>query len=184
MLAAFERQRQKLDGIDASARADSLVERLRQAELVILEKEQRIRELEARNRFLEEERCIIMTGHADDHEFESDRREGGTTMNAAAESVDDCYASAADLERVCDKSEELVRAMAALDCGEEVKQQWAALMSSNEDYKDRLRRIESMAAMRMKSLPSGDTELRLCRAVRGLCVGAERRNGRRWSLIA
>jgi hypothetical protein len=92
-------------------------------------------------------------------------------------------ATAADLEAVYQKSEDLVRAMAAVDCGEEVQHQWAALMMKNEDYKDRIARIEQLVARRAHQLSSGDDELRLCRAVRGLCVGSQK-PGRRWSIIS
>lgn len=92
-------------------------------------------------------------------------------------------ATAADLEAVYLKSEDLVRAMAAVDCGEEVQHQWAALMMKNEDYKDRIARIEQLVARRAGQLASGDEELRLCRAVRGLCVGSQK-PGRRWSIIS
>jgi hypothetical protein len=92
-------------------------------------------------------------------------------------------ATAADLEAVYQKSEDLVRAMTAVDCGEEVQHQWAALMMKNEDYKDRIARIEQLVARRAQQLSSGDDELRLCRAVRGLCVGSQK-PGRRWSIIS
>jgi len=62
--------------------------------------------------------------------------------------------------------------------------QWMSLMAAHEDCKERLEKIEALVQRRSEQLPPGDAELRICRAVRGLCIGAQRVPARRWSLLA
>lgn len=59
-------------------------------------------------------------------------------------------------------------------------------MTTNEELKDRLKQIETLVQRRVDQLPAGDAELRLCRAVRGLCVGTGQRvqASRRWGTLA
>jgi len=92
-------------------------------------------------------------------------------------------ATSADIDKVLRKSEELLRSMNALDSGEEVKQQWSAVMTSHEDYKDRMSKIEALVAKRWEQLQIGDPELRLCRQIRGVCNGAQKLT-RKWSYMS
>lgn len=89
-------------------------------------------------------------------------------------------ATAMDMDDVLRKSDRLLRSMIALDSGEEVKQQWSAVMTSHEDYKERLSKIEALVAKRSDQLQMGDQELKLCRQIRGLCNGAQK-STRKWS---
>jgi len=92
------------------------------------------------------------------------------------------YATSEDVEAVCKKSEDLVRALAAVtaDCAAEVQQQWVALMRENGGYKDRIERMEQLVSRRAEQLHSGDAELRLCRSIKGLCFGSQQPLRRRW----
>lgn len=81
---------------------------------------------------------------------------------------------AVGVEYALQKSEELLESMCALDSGEEVKQQWSAMMTSHENHKDRLAKIEALVVKRSEQLQTGDPEFKLCRQVRGLCMGAQK----------
>lgn len=83
---------------------------------------------------------------------------------------------------VCAKSEQLLQKMSSLSDNEEPERQWAALMAEREDCKERLSQIEALVQRRVDQLPAGDAERRICRAVRGLCVGSQRMKTRRWVL--
>lgn len=88
----------------------------------------------------------------------------------------------ADVDAAVQKSEELLKKMSALDALDEPEMQWAAMMSAHEETKDKLSQIEMLVQRRIDSLRPADPELRLCRAVRGLCVGSQRTLPRRWAL--
>lgn len=96
----------------------------------------------------------------------------------------DEYATSEDVELVCKKSDDLVKALKAVtgDCGTEVQRQWAALMRENGDYKDRIEKLEELVSRRAERLKSGDAELRLCRTIKGLCCGSQKQSQsvRRW----
>lgn len=88
----------------------------------------------------------------------------------------------AEMEAVCAKSELLLQKMSNFHAAQEPERQWAALMAEREDCKDRLSQIEALVQRRVDQLPAGDVELRVCRAVRGLCVGSQKVMPRRWAL--
>lgn len=87
-----------------------------------------------------------------------------------------------EVEAAVKKSEALLQKMSALDVADEPEMQWAALMAAHEDCKERLSQIENLVQRRTEQLSSGDTELRLCRSIRGLCVGSQKTLPRRWVL--
>jgi hypothetical protein len=93
------------------------------------------------------------------------------------------FATADDVENVCKKSDELIKAlsMVTAECGTEVQHQWSALMREVGLYKDRLALVEQLVARRADQLGSGaGAELRLCRSIKGLCAGGSREPVRRW----
>eukprot|EP00928_Gymnodinium_smaydae_P072859 TRINITY_DN56145_c0_g1_i1.p1 TRINITY_DN56145_c0_g1~~TRINITY_DN56145_c0_g1_i1.p1 ORF type:complete len:369 (+),score=53.40 TRINITY_DN56145_c0_g1_i1:54-1109(+) len=92
------------------------------------------------------------------------------------------YATAADIDCVHAKSQLLLNKMLALDDVDDPACQWRSLMASLEDYKDRVAKIEAMVTKRVEQRPTGDGEMRLCRSIRGICLGAQRSTPRRWVL--
>lgn len=157
-----------------SAGPPALAHRLYHAECAIVERDQRIEMLEMRLRELE-------------------ASSSGTTAPAmslphppprAVVSEDESEEIVADVQAAVSKSQYLIEKLSDLHKWEEPERQWSALMSAHEDCKDRLAQIEALVQRRVDQLPSGDVELRVCRAVRGLCVGAQRLVPRRWALSA
>eukprot|EP00931_Biecheleriopsis_adriatica_P041591 TRINITY_DN23761_c0_g1_i1.p1 TRINITY_DN23761_c0_g1~~TRINITY_DN23761_c0_g1_i1.p1 ORF type:complete len:171 (-),score=34.70 TRINITY_DN23761_c0_g1_i1:174-686(-) len=145
--------------LDVHAANSDLVQRMHLAECGHREKDLRIASLEARIRELE----------------------GGTVgqscLSDGGGSVDE------EMDAAIRKSEALLCKMSALDGIDEPEMQWAAMMAANEDYKDRLVQIESLVQRRIDQLKmTSDPEVRLCRAVRGLCIGSQRTTPRRWSV--
>jgi len=92
-------------------------------------------------------------------------------------------ATDAEIQAVFQKSEKLLRHMAGLDSGTDVKHQWSSMSTFNEDSRDRLARIEVLVTKRSEQLKVGDEELKLCRRIHGCCVGSQRPM-RKWSLSA
>lgn len=134
-----------------------LVQRLQMAELALQEKDQLIHALEAQVR------------DAAPAVEQEDLEDGRLSLPGL---VDDALK----------KSEALLRKMSCLDGVDEPELQWLSLMEAHEDHKDRLSQIEALVQRRIESLSPGDPELRVCRAVRGLCIGAQRAPPRRWAL--
>lgn len=150
----------------SSANQD-FAQRALQAERALADRDRRIEALEARVR-------EMSNGPAHRHERPerpSERLELGEDSDLEAE-----------IEAVCAKSEQLLQRLAGLDSVEEPERQWASLMSERADCKERLSQIEALVQKRVDQLPAGDAELRVCRAVRGLCVGSQRVVPRRWTL--
>eukprot|EP00928_Gymnodinium_smaydae_P043282 TRINITY_DN29035_c0_g1_i2.p1 TRINITY_DN29035_c0_g1~~TRINITY_DN29035_c0_g1_i2.p1 ORF type:complete len:490 (+),score=65.77 TRINITY_DN29035_c0_g1_i2:148-1617(+) len=165
----------------------SLAERLLQAERSLLDKDRQIEALELQVR----DTTLGSSSGSD---------AGGTSITCSTCAT--CAAGAAasanaawsveqstvleevseELDHVVGKSEDLIRKMSDLNVSEEPERQWAALMAAHEDCKERLSQIETLVQRRVEQLPAGDSELRVCRAVRGLCVGAQRVVPRRWAL--
>merc|ERR1719336_530608 len=88
----------------------------------------------------------------------------------------------AQVDVACQKSEALLSKISGLGTVEEPELQWSSLMAANEDCRDRLAQIEAIVQRRVEQLPPGDAELRVCQAVRGLCIGVQRAPPRRWTL--
>lgn len=88
----------------------------------------------------------------------------------------------ANVDSAIRRSEALLSKLSGLGHMEEPEQQWKSLMFAHEDCRDRLAQIEALVQRRVEQLPPGDVELRVCRTVRGLCVGAQRAPTRRWAL--
>lgn len=87
-----------------------------------------------------------------------------------------------ELDRLCRRSERLLEKLQDLESAAEPERQWQSLMENCEDAKTRLSQIEELVQRRLQQLPAGDKELRLCRAIKGLCVGAQKVTPRRWSV--
>jgi len=95
-----------------------------------------------------------------------------------AHSVDE-YATVAEVDDVLGKSEVLLQTVMALDMdGDYSTPQTASSMRINEDLKDRLAQIEILVR-RAEHMLTSDRELRLCQAIRGLCVGVKTNGIRR-----
>lgn len=149
-----------------SAANQDFAQRALQAERALADRDRKIEALEARVREMstgagERERVYRLEDRLDEEE-ESD--------------------IVSEMEAVCAKSEQLLQKMSNFQDAEEPERQWAALMAEREDCKERLSQIEALVQRRVEQLPAGDAELRVCRAVRGLCVGSQRVMTRRWAL--
>jgi len=160
-----------------------LSRRLKEAEDCILEKDQRLEWLEHHVRELSVRatpRPIAANSEGCAGVGASCATKPGDTTSAGGEAAEEDLL--ADVEALVVKSDELLRKMSDLGVGEEPERQWAALMAAHEECKERLALIEALVQRRVDQLPVGDSELRVCRAVRGLCVGAQRAVSRRWAL--
>lgn len=149
-------------------RSDSdLEERLVRAELLLKERDQRIGSLEEKLRQVNEGSWAA-------------RGERASLQDQSDVHSDPDLE--AQVDEACRKSEVLLRKISGLGIDEDPELQWCSLMAANEDCRDRLAQIEALVQRRVEQLPPGDAELRICRAVRGLCVGAQRSTTRRWAL--
>lgn len=179
-----------------SAMVSDLRERLRRAELAIEERDRRIESLEAQLRAgaapaaaapAEAARSALAAVCASAAKLPPSSvseliEHTEEALRVQRQRDDEDVEIEACVEAACRKSETLIRKIAGLGGVEEPEQQWIALMSAHEDCRDRLAQIESLVQRRVEQLPPGDSELKVCRAVRGLCVGVQRFSLRRWAL--
>jgi len=178
-------------GLESVTVVSDLRDRLRRAELAIVERDRRIELLEVRllaadhrgagasaqqdtswaaPRSVPPPSCSILLAHAEEAlRIQKLRDQEDIEIEACVEAA-------------CRKSDTLLRKIAGLGGVEEPEQQWISLMSAHEDCRDRLAQIEAIVQRRVEQLPPGDSELKVCRAVRGLCVGVQRFTARRWAL--
>lgn len=151
-----------------SAADQGFAQRALQAERALADRDQRIEALEARVR-------EMSTGAGE--RFDRPERQG-VRLGEEEEETD----IVAEMDEVCAKTEQLLQKLAKFYDAEEPERQWAALMAEREDCKGRLSQIEALVQRRVDQLPAGHAELRVCRAVRGLCVGSQKVVPRRWTL--
>jgi len=167
-----------------------LEERLLKAELLIKERDQQIEALQGQlSKFTAQDKVAgslasftTMDSSANrDIDFDMCRISYGADGSCLVDFPCDANLEA-QVDDAVRKSEALLNKISSLGTVEEPEMQWRALMAANEDCKDRLEQIEALVQRRVEQLPPGEAELRVCRAVRGLCVGAQRYIPRRWAL--
>lgn len=169
----------------------SVAHRLLLAERAQLEKDLRIEALESRVRELESSfggsrsgnssSCGSLTTNSSRPSHPGLREAVRCTVFSDADRISEGSLDA-DVDAAVQKSEELLKKMSALDALDEPEMQWAAMMAAHEETKDKLSQIEMLVQQRIDNLRHGDPELRLCRTVRGLCVGSQHTLPRRWAL--
>lgn len=145
-------------------------ERVRRAEQAMLQKDLTIECLEERVRQLEQsnQRCSQSSTSSSLTSIRGQMPYQGDDEASDAGSLN------AEMDAAVAKSEALLRRMSALDYSAEPELQWAAMMAAHEESKEKLSQIEHLVQRRIEQLKPGDRELKICRAVRGVCVSSQR----------
>ncbi|CAE7248492.1 ecmA [Symbiodinium necroappetens] len=146
-------------------------ERVRRAEQAMLQKDLTIECLEERVRQLEQSTQRCGQSSSTSSSLTSIR---GQMPYQGDDEASDAGSLNAEMDAAVAKSEALLRRMSALDYSAEPELQWAAMMAAHEESKEKLSQIEQLVQRRIEQLKPGDRELKICRAVRGVCVSSQR----------
>lgn len=152
-------------------------ERVRRAEQAMLQKDLTIECLEERVRQLEQSTQRCGQSSSTSSSLTSIR---GQMPYQGDDEASDAGSLNAEMDAAVAKSEALLRRMSALDYSAEPELQWAAMMAAHEESKEKLSQIEQLVQRRIGQLKPGDRELKICRAVRGVCVSSQRSVPRKW----